>query len=67
MLEGRETARVQLASWHEVSRWLAYAAAEFAPDATTSEYLDHVAVTVRDEGERRFAEAAGFTPSLAQA
>jgi hypothetical protein len=51
-------ARVQLATWHDVSQWLDYGAAEFVPDATTRGYLHHVAQCVREEGERRLAERA---------
>lgn len=58
-------ARLQLEAWHDVARWLAYAAAEFVADETTRGYLEHVAVCVRDEGERRFAEPGRFTPALA--
>jgi hypothetical protein len=58
-------ARIKLEAWHDVGRWLAWAAAEFTTDAATQGYLEHVGVCVRDEGERRYAESAGFTESLA--
>lgn len=53
-------ARLLLAAWREVAQWLDYAAMEFVADATTKGYLHHVAQCVRDEGERRYAQAAGL-------
>jgi hypothetical protein len=56
-------ARLLLAAWREVAQWLDYAALEFVADATTKGYLHHVAQCIRDEGERRYAAAAGLTPA----
>jgi hypothetical protein len=58
-------AQIKLQAWHDVGRWLAWAAAEFTSDAATRGYLEHVGVCVRDEGERRYAEKAGFDTALA--
>lgn len=57
-------AQIRLEAWHDVARWLDYAAAEFVADQTTRGYLEHVAVCVRDEGERRHSEQAGFLPAV---
>jgi hypothetical protein len=56
----RERAQEHLVAWRDVARWLDYAAAEFVADVTTRGYLNHIAQCVRDEGERRHAEPAGF-------
>lgn len=61
------TAAGRLMEWHEVGRWLDYAAVEFVTDMTTRAYLEHVAGCVRDEGERRYAQAAGLEPSVTHA
>lgn len=53
-------AGLYLAAWHDVARWLDYAAAEFVADATTASHLNHVGQCVREEGERRFAGPAGL-------
>jgi hypothetical protein len=58
-------AQIRLQAWHDVGRWLAYAAAEFVADETTKAYLEHVGVCIRDEGERRYAADGRFTPALA--
>lgn len=58
-------AQIRLEAWHESARWIAYVAAEFVADQTTRSYLEHVGACVRDEGERRHAEAAGFRPAVA--
>lgn len=55
-------AQLRLASWREAATWLDYAAVEFVADETTRSYLEHVAQCQREEAERRFAAAAGFTP-----
>jgi hypothetical protein len=56
-VEVRE-ARVRLTAWHDVAQWLDYGADEFVADATTAGYLHHVGQCVREEGERRYADAA---------
>jgi len=58
-------AQIRLEAWHEAARWITYVAAEFVADQTTRSYLEHVGVCVRDEGERRLAELAGFRPAVA--
>lgn len=57
-------AQIKLQTWHDVGRWIDYAAAEFVADQTTRGYLEHVAVCIRDEGERRFGTLAGFDPAV---
>lgn len=56
-------AQLYLASWRDVAVWLDYAAAEFVADITSRSNLEHVAQCVREEGERRYARAAGFAPA----
>ena len=57
-------AQIRLEAWHDVARWLGYAAAEFVADETTRGYLEHVGVCVRDEGERRYAVEGRFEPAV---
>lgn len=59
-----EVARLRLESWREVSAWLDYAAAEFVADEATRGYLHHISECVRDEADRRYAAAGGFTVSV---
>lgn len=58
-------AQLNLAAWHDVSRWLDYAAAEFVKDAVGAGYLEHVGQCVREEGERRYATSAGLAVAAA--
>jgi hypothetical protein len=53
-------AQLNLAAWHDVAKWLDYAAAEFVADVTTRCHLEHVGQCVREEGERRYAKPAGL-------
>lgn len=61
ILQQRE-ALFRLVTWREVAAWLDHTALEFVVDATTQDYLVHVAQCVRDEAERRYAERAGLVP-----
>ena len=61
----KEAAASRLVAWHDVARWLDYCSAEFVADATTQGYLEHVAQCIREEGERRYAIAAGLEPATA--
>jgi len=58
-------AQIRLEAWHEAARWVGYVSAEFVADQTTASYLQHVGACIRDEGERRHSEAAGFRPAVA--
>lgn len=55
--------RIRLTAWHDTAAWLDYAALEFVADQATRGYLHHVAECIRDEAERRYAAASGFTPA----
>lgn len=57
-------AGLALAHWRDAAAWLDYAAVEFVADGTTRSYLEHVAQCQREEAERRFAAAAGFTRAV---
>jgi hypothetical protein len=61
-----QVAAERLLVWREVAAWTDYCAAEFVSDAATASYLEHVAQCQREEGERRYAERAGFTPAMSQ-
>lgn len=60
-------AQLYLAAWHDVSKWIDYCALEFVADATSAGHLHHVGQCVREEGERRFASAAGLDAAAAAA
>jgi len=60
-MDAQHEARIRLQEWHHVAKWLDYGAAEFVADQTTRCYLEHVAQTVREEGENRFARPAGLS------
>lgn len=61
MMDAKTEAVLRLQEWHHVARWLDYGAAEFVCDQTTRGYLEHVAQTIREEGERRHARPAGLS------
>lgn len=58
-------ALLRLVAWRDVAAWLDHTALEFVVDATTQDYLVHVAQCVRDEAERRYAARAGLDPVVA--
>jgi hypothetical protein len=64
MMDAKTESLVRLGEWHRVAGWLDYAAAEFVADQSTRCYLEHVAQTVREEGERRHSRGAGLEPVL---
>lgn len=63
----RETATERLIAWREVAAWIDYVAMEWIADRPTAGYLHHVGQCVRDEGERKYAAAAGFEPAISTA
>lgn len=63
VLTSTQAAR-RLADWRDVATWVDYTADEFAVDEFTRRWLEHVAVCIYDEAERRFATQAGLAPAV---